>query len=238
MITLVQQAIRVWSPDSARYFNACINLSVWGVLLLTVGLLRGFKMNNCLNVLLNLTTLNKCGTCLELLNAVSGRANTVNKQQLPFKRVPCFSRAREILKWCCCVGAESDLTVIHCTVTFPCCRGCLLSLLWKQLCVTSPNSKQNPPQKSSSRSELKFLWFLCSPIEVRGHQHVRDVLIHWGTSKDAKSNDNPFFVSADQVRSQGGAGVEHFHGWYCIHESSPLFGWGLHADKCAISWKL
>lgn len=80
--------------------------------MLTLGLLRCLKLNNRLNVLLNMTTLNKCGTGLGLLNVMSGRANTANEHRVPVKRVPCFSGAREVLKLCCCVGAESELTVI------------------------------------------------------------------------------------------------------------------------------
>lgn len=112
---------------------------------LTVGLLRCFKLKNCLNVLLNMTGLNKRGTGLKLSNVTSGRANTINEHQVPVKRVPCFSRVREILKWCCCVGVKSDQTVIHCTLTFPCCRDCLSSLVavlyYFSLLETNPNRK-------------------------------------------------------------------------------------------------
>lgn len=67
---------------------------------MTLGLLRRLQLNSCLNVLLNMTMSNKCGTGLGLLNVMSGRANGANEHRAAVRRV-------------CASGGEGELEMVH-----------------------------------------------------------------------------------------------------------------------------
>lgn len=139
--------------------------------------------------------------------------------------------ARESWKWC--TPSRSGL---QCTARF--------SLL-QEPALTSPLAalwyyfsfsgiKKNI---CGSQFKLKFLWFCSNEGPSRHIDLLRDL-------KGCKAQCQfflfaclLFFISPGWVRRWGGAGEGHFAARYCVNESSPLFGQGLRADKCAVSWE-